>query len=205
MRKESLEAKCQRLEAELQELVLQHTPVANELQQLRLQVAKLKEEKDAINDFRDQQVAVLLAKNQRLRQALQPFADGNWTRELARTATTVLLSTAMPPEVRLERKEEKAPPLKIAVPVAVVCDPRGSPFKSLPLGTGGRQAPVSYEEEVLDPKAQELQQLIPFLLGKAPYQGVWFGDVPFGEEHGALWWRAHLRRLFPNMPLSGKE
>lgn len=39
---------------------------------------------------------------------------------------------------------------------------------------------------------QALRDLLAFLLGEAPLDGVWFGD-PHPAEKGKFWWRTHLR------------
>lgn len=38
----------------------------------------------------------------------------------------------------------------------------------------------------------ELVNIVAFLLGEEPLEGVWFGD-PHPTEKGAFWWRKHLR------------
>lgn len=37
-----------------------------------------------------------------------------------------------------------------------------------------------------------LQDVVAFLLGEGPLDGVWFGEKPVGER-GQYWWRKHLR------------
>lgn len=41
---------------------------------------------------------------------------------------------------------------------------------------------------------ERLREMVAFLCGEAPLNGVWFGDVPEGER-GPFWWRKPLREL----------
>ena len=49
----------------------------------------------------------------------------------------------------------------------------------------------------------KLAEVIEFLFGKAPLDGVWFGD-PHPTEKGAFWWRKHLRAAAPDASKGGK-
>ena len=41
-----------------------------------------------------------------------------------------------------------------------------------------------------------LKEVVAFLTGEAPLDGVWFGGV-HPTERGAFWWRKHLRQALP--------
>lgn len=48
----------------------------------------------------------------------------------------------------------------------------------------------------------ELSEVIAFLQGEGPLQGVWFGEKPEGER-GNFWWRKHLRAAMRSAVPSG--
>ena len=61
--------------------------------------------------------------------------------------------------------------------------------------------PRKVERDILQPATipEGLQQVLAFLLGKAPLDGIWFGDGAFSKEvinekRGAFWWRRNLRK-----------
>ena len=49
-----------------------------------------------------------------------------------------------------------------------------------------------------------LPDIIRFLLGEAPYEGVWYGDK-HPTRRGSFWWRTPLRELHTRAPLPQGE